>query len=131
MLEQLAELKRIQIGVAEDESQANGLAGESFRFSAVVPTDRAVERISEHRWAAVEFITWYRMTIGVLNLDADVAGRRAGEIERQLWARELQRSSDQFAAVQRSVYGYEAVESQCIAADRISFAVPRSFAGVE
>ncbi len=67
----------------------------------------------------------------ILDLDADIARGRRGEVERECAPLELERPGDEFAADHGRADGDEPVETQRVAAQLAAGAGPVTLAGVE
>lgn len=99
----IGELKRVDVGVLHDETQANGLAGEYANVGSAFPSNRTVYAVANDFRTIFETIFGNRLAASILNFHADAAGGGCGEVDAEFVSREHQRSGDYFAACVRSL----------------------------
>src|SRR5207244_1408358 len=81
-------LQRVDVGVFQDEAEADGLAGERGEVAAGFPGDGAVEVVPRDGGAVIGGVAGDRLARGILELDRDRAGDAGGEIELEFAAGE-------------------------------------------
>src|SRR5262245_30045352 len=93
-----AELNRKQTGIAHHEAQPHGLACQGAEVAARPPAHHVAGLVADGFDSIRERVTGQRLPRGVLDLHANAAGSRGGEVEHQLLAAERQGLRQQFAA---------------------------------
>src|SRR5262245_38519854 len=76
-----AELNCKQAGVAHNEAKPHGFAGQGAEVAARPPPHHAADIVADGFDSIREGVTGQRLPRGVLDLNANTAGGRGGEVE--------------------------------------------------
>ena len=97
----LGKTERVEIGIVQDDPKPNQAILKAADVAAWFPTDGMIDRIAHMADRVVERIAGKRLPLRVLQLDAETACARCGEIDEEPIATEFQGARQQFSASPR------------------------------
>ena len=80
------ELERVQVGVAQGESQPYGASLEGPNIAPAFPSHRVTDRVTEDLRAIIQRVTLDGLAVRLQKLDADPRGFGGLEVDRQIAA---------------------------------------------
>ena len=123
----LPESKSVEVGIPENEPQADRFAYHLSHRANALPTNHPLQVVTEDGTAVRESITIQRSAGLILDLDPDVPRCRGRKVHHQILSLESQWLGDELASPQGSSHRGEPIDAQGVASQLAAGSGPVAF----